>query len=1022
LSWQLEFDFVNTNPPPVRLTNNVCYTGVAIGTNPVYFQIFVPFSATYATNTLTSSNGSRMLLAGDVNMLPQGSQPPDDYPTIINAQPTLLISTASMPPLPQGLSYYLRVQNTNALTTNHFELCINFDRVDTNNLSSVIPIASGQCITNVIPVTNLLQYYQFDVDSNAVEIAFQLRNLSATGNVDIVVNQGLPLPNPNTFFAQSALPGTQTDLISITNYNFTLGGRWYIGVYNRSNAPVQYELCVSEVVGVRFTDLNLCTNGAIIPVGGVHYFQHTVSPVALRTHFTVSNIFGGNVNMFITAFPPQPPPSAANFLLAGTNPGTTPEIAALSWASMPQLIPGGTYYIAITNTGPAVASYDLCVFDFPGYTPLADGICAKSTLVHSNDAHYFVFNVASNSVRADFLTVALGDVDLYLRQFPIPGPFPDFDYASETVGSGNESIVLTTNTVPFPLQPGDWYLVVVNREPGPVDYCIQATQTGAPDISQVVCTNTVTIPANSVQYYDYAVSSNALRVHIQATNLSGNIDMYVGDYPNIPFPGPDLNYDFSTNPGTADENIVHARGLQLNPPLTYRIAITNLEPTAVTYSLCVIETTNYIALANNVCFSNSLLNSGKLDAQYYVFDVAPDAIQVEFATFSAQDVNLFVRRVPIPGMMLGADYASANAATGNELIVINTNSSPVPLAPGPWYIAVEYLEPGPADYCIRVKQYTAPDLTATPCTNAVIPAGEVQYYQVGVSTSAFAVEFATTMANGDIDMFINPYPPLSLPGAGNAIRASATPGTGNESITLSSSSTPQLQASRYFIAITNVSANAVSFTLCANQITNGVPLTNAVCVTNTLAAINDAHYYQVTIFSNSLRADFMTLDANGNVDLFIRRVTPPAPGPSSFDYAGQNMGATNEILVVTTGSPVPLSAGEWYIAVVNRDTAPVTYCMKVTQYPVLDPFNIALRITNGAPAHTDLGWNAFDFQRFYLEWTPTLSADPIPWQPITDGAGNPVEFGPVGGTGTNFYHRDQPLMGPGRFYRLNILP
>jgi subtilisin-like proprotein convertase family protein len=1020
LSWQLEFDFVNTNVPPTVLSNGMCFTGIAYGTNNTYFRVVVPSVATTATNSLISSNGTVMVLGADINMLPVGVQPPDDYAPVLTSAPVpeLVITTNSTPPLPQGRSYYVSVRNQTD-TTNHFTLCVVFDRDDTNGLFFT-NIISGQCITNTIEPTNILHYFQFDVDTNAVELTFEL--LGLTENADMVVSQpGSPPPNPTTFYKQSAQPGTTSELITETNYNFTLGGIWSIGVYNSTNVPVTYTLCVRQVIGIRYQNVDVCTNGALIPERSVRYFQHTVSPLALRSHFTVSNIVGGNVDMFVSAFPPIPPPSAANFLIAGTNPGTTPEIAALSWASTPQLIPGGTYFIAITNHSAIAASYSLCIYDFPGYMPLTNGVCFDGRLVDGHDAQYFVFNIASNAVRADFLTLgATGDIDLYLRQFPIPGPFPDYDYASELPGIGNETIVLTTNTSPFPLAPGDWYLAVVNRDAGPVDFCIQATQTGAPDISQVICTNALTIAPHAVQYFDFNVSSNALRVLFQITNiLNGNVDMYIEEYP---VPGVRTS-NSSTNPGTQDEYIAHSRAVYLNVPSTFRIAVTNLDSVNVTYNLCVIETTNYTPLVNGTCHSNRLYSLNVGDGHYYSIDVASNAVQLELSTQSpVGDLDLYLRRVPIPGIFPAEhDYRSINVGNVDERIIVTTNSTPVPLGPGLWYAVVVANEPRIIDYCITARQRVLESAPPAGCTNLTIAAGDVRYFQFAVASNAFQVEFATTMANGDVDMYINPYPPLSLPGSGNAIRASATPGTGNESITLSSGSVPQLQApGTYFIAITNVSAGPVSFRFCVTQTTNGIAVTNGVCVTNTLAALNDTHYYEVTIFPNSVRADFMTLDASGNVDLYVRRVSPPAPGPTSYNYRGENLGATNEIIVVTTGSPVPLAPGTWYIAVVNRDTAPVTYCMKVTQYPVLDPFDIRLRITNGWPARMDLGWNAFEFQRFHLEWTPALSV--VPWQPFTNANGTPIEFGPVGGTGTNFHYRHQPLIGPMRFYRLNILP
>jgi subtilisin family serine protease/subtilisin-like proprotein convertase family protein len=1033
LAWQLDFDFVNTNSPAIALTNAGCINGVAYGTNPVYFRVQVPFVATGATNTLFSPSSAFMVLGADIDMLPLGLQPPDDYTPVINNLAVLVITNTSNPPLPNGRSYYLSVQNTNALQTNDFTLCVEFDAGDTNDFSAVPEITPLLCITNTIPVTNLLDYYVFNVDSNAVELAFELRNLSMAGNVDMVINQGLPLPNSQSFYAQSAQPGTADDIINITNYNGGLGGPWYIGIYNSSNSPVNYSLCVREVIGVNYVNIDVCTNGATIPANSVRYFRHTVSPIALRSHFTVSNIMGGNIDMFVSDFPPQPPPSSQRHLIAGTNPGTDDELAALSLASTPQLVPGATYFIAITNHASVGVTYNLCIFDFPSFVPLADGICAKNTLVHSNDAHYFVFTVGNDAVRADFQTLgATGDVDLYLRQFPIPGPFPgEYDYASANMGTGDEHIVLTTNGMTFPpLAPGDWYLVVVNRAPGLVNYCIQATQTPAIDIKPITCTNAATIPAYSVQYYDYAVSPDALRVLFQVTNITAslgpaNVDMYVG---TNAFPGPMDAMDSSTNPGNADEHIAHSRAFLLNPPMTYRIAITNLEAVDVTYSLCVIETTNFISLVNNVCSNNTLYASGRRDAQYYSFNVADNAVQAEFSTASFGDVDLYLRRVPTPGLPASEhDYAEANAGVGNELIVIHTNSAPVPLAPGLWYLMVTAQGDAVVDYCVKVRQHVVEDLTAQQCDNNVtIAPYDVRYYQFMVPSDAFQVAFEARSLTQDLDMYVNPSSALPLPGETNYTKASVTRGKDDEYVVFSSASMPQLQApGTYFIAITNVTDQFATFRLCAYLTTNGMALTNnGVCVTNTFAMINDGpyyqevHYYQVTIFSNSVRADFMTLQANGDVDLYIRDTVPPAPGPTSFDYRSTNPGTSNEMIVVTTTNSPPLTPGDWYIAVVNRQAGPVTYCMKVSQYPVLDPFNIRLRITNGWPTHMDLGWNAFEFQRFYLEWAPTLTT---PWQPFTNLSG-PIEFGPVGGMGTNFHHRDQPLMGPMRFYRLNILP
>ena len=687
-SWFLDFDLARTNPPIVTLRDGMCFSGVVEGSNNVHFRVRVPLNAVAATNTLITPGTNTLILGATTNRLPVGVQPPDAYPPDTTATPEPLIIAPPLA-LPNGRFYFLVVSNQNVTTTNSFTLCVNFDRSDTNDLSSVVMLSTNRpCYTTNILATNLLQYYSYDVSSNAVAVIFSISN--NTPNVDMVVNRRLPLPNPQRFLLDSRNPFDTPEYIAVTNFNFGLGGRWYIGVFNVTNMPADYTICVQEVLGLRYTDLTplVCTTNAVsIPSNSVHYYRYTVSPAALRTHFTVSNIVNGNVDLFVTRDTAFPPPSTSNFVVASTNPGTNSELAAVSLASRPAFVPGATYYIAVTNLSPTNVTYRLCAYQFIGYTPLANGVCAQSSLQHSNDANYFRFNIRNDSVQADFSTLnANGNVDLYLSQFPPPGPgFFEHDYnGGELPGNADENITVTTGS-PIPLAPGNWYLVVVNREAGPVNYCLRATQTNSFEVD-----------------------------------------------------------------------------------------------------------TNHIALPNGVCFTNT------------------------------------------------------------------------------------------------------------------VNAGETQYFRAA-------------------------------------------------------------------------------------------------------------------ILSNTERADFTTLGANGDVDMFISRA--PLPGPGSFDYSSENPGNTNELIIVNRSSqPIALTTGNWYIAAVSRAVAgSVTYCVQVNQYPTEDPFGVLLRITTVPPTHVDLNWSALESQRFHLEWAPHLHP-PIPWQPFRDSFGNPIMFAPFGGSGTNFYYRDQPLTTSNRFYRLIILP
>jgi len=59
---------------------------------------------------------------------------------------------------------------------------------------------------------------------------------------------------------------------------------------------------------------------------------------------------------------------------------------------------------------------------------------------------------------------------------PVPAPWPapaglgDSDYESSTAGLGAEFLLVSTNSLPVALAPGEWYLAVSNQEVTAVDY------------------------------------------------------------------------------------------------------------------------------------------------------------------------------------------------------------------------------------------------------------------------------------------------------------------------------------------------------------------------------------------------------------------------------------------------------------------------------------------------------------------------------------------------------------------------
>jgi hypothetical protein len=264
-------------------------------------------------------------------------------------------------------------------------------------------------------------------------------------------------------------------------------------------------------------------------------------------------------------------------------------------------------------------------------------------------------------------------------------------------------------------------------------------------------------------------------------------------------------------------------------------------------------------------------------------------------------------------------------------------------------------------------------------------------------------------------MFVRRGLPLPVPG--NSLE-SRSPGTNSEHIAVGSGQI----FGRWYIGILNNESTAVNYRLCVSEVTNYTRLTNDVesCATNTLLP-DFPHYFRVTIGPNAESAEF-SVDASGDVDLYVRR-TPPA-GEFVYDYASEVLGDGTEAVTVAFDSlPVPLRPGDWYVAVVSRETEAVSYCMRVSEF---DPSLIKLYITNGfemIPRYMDLTWIGPEFLSYRLEYTDSLGTPN--WQPVTDASGAPLVFGPGQRTHT---FRDTRLFidppGPGlvrmRWYRVLV--
>ena len=220
--------------------------------------------------------------------------------------------------------------------------------------------------------------------------------------------------------------------------------------------------------------------------------------------------------------------------------------------------------------------------------------------------------------------------------------------------------------------------------------------------------------------------------------------------------------------------------------------------------------------------------------QYYFYDIASDSVAATFEILNpTADVDMVISHtLPVPSSQ-SYDYGSFNAGTNDEFIVVRTNSSPVPLTPGPWYITVynKVTNAPTVTYTIRAQQ-TSVDFVVLPLdapnpnpnTDIAAPgfstdnSGDIRYYSYTITNNAAAVQFVISNMNGNCDLMasLNNFP---IPAQFDF--GSFNSGTVNERLVIvTNSSKPSINGT-WYLAIPNNDPNPVNFTIAATLLPPG---------------------------------------------------------------------------------------------------------------------------------------------------------------------------------------------------------
>jgi hypothetical protein len=158
----------------------------------------------------------------------------------------------------------------------------------------------------------------------------------------------------------------------------------------------------------------------------------------------------------------------------------------------------------------------------------------------------------------------------------------------------------------------------------------------------------------------------------------------------------------------AGSSVLRTNGTpRLVPGARYYLGVQNTNLAAVTFSLRVsFDVPGVVELQDGVPYSATNPGPGNA-ADYYLYVVSSNTVRAQFEINGpTADLTLVARKgMPLPSLA-SFDYQSANPGLNDELIVVYDYSSPVPLAPGNWYLAAVNVTGQPADYSIMATGFS----------------------------------------------------------------------------------------------------------------------------------------------------------------------------------------------------------------------------------------------------------------------------------------------------------------------------
>lgn len=487
LQWQLQLTFAPLVVPAVTLTNGLVYTNTVETGQARYFIVEVPLEAGHATNTLVAA-GPLDLWFNHAGIPTYGDSGTDyhlltnrtDGVAVVLTNETQILETnltaiaaTPAPILEPGQRYYLALTNQTGAAV-PFSIQVDFDNF-TGEVGGVRELGFGQTITTNIPATTALQYYRYNVTTNAIAASFQVT--PTNGDVNLYLRKATPtrnpLPTPQRFDYASENTGTNAEAILLTRNSIPVplsSGPWYLGVLNVDPQPVNYSIRVIEYTNIieQIIDLEagVTRNDTVNPAALSRlYYRFTVTGSPAAVQFDLTDLTG-RADLLVKR-DVLPTPFDYDFVDAAA-PGLPARLVIRAGGSGASL--DGEWYLQVYNLESAPISFGItATYPPPGPViwPLRDSVPFLATIPADTPGlpqvpQYFSFVVPEGATNVTFqLTPLNGNADMLLRQGALPD-LTTFDYFSFNAGLAPEIIRVDAQSLPVPLVPGDWYVAAYN--------------------------------------------------------------------------------------------------------------------------------------------------------------------------------------------------------------------------------------------------------------------------------------------------------------------------------------------------------------------------------------------------------------------------------------------------------------------------------------------------------------------------------------------------------------------------------